>query len=176
MRRSPLRILLTLAAIAVIAAVRYMQDDAKAPRTESPSAAQAPAGAPAPRPEPPSAQREISTSRSAPRAGNGAIVEAYRQRKSDVWLEGSGTVEALLPDDRQGSKHQKFIVRVDRDLTILVSHNIDLAPRVPIDKGDAVTFRGEYVWNSKGGLVHWTHRDPRGRRGGWIRLGDEVYE
>jgi hypothetical protein len=43
--------------------------------------------------------------------------------------------------------------------------------------GDEVEFRGEYVWNAKGGVVHWTHRDPRGAHvGGWLRHAGRTYD
>jgi hypothetical protein len=45
---------------------------------------------------------------------------------------------------------------------------------VPFKRGDRVAFRGEYVWNAQGGVVHWTHRDPKGG-GGWIHWRDFVY-
>ena len=36
--------------------------------------------------------------------------------------------------------------------------------------------RLEAEWNAKVGLLHWTHRDPAGKRaGGWIRLGGKTY-
>jgi hypothetical protein len=105
--------------------------------------------------------------RSAP---NGEIVSSYEAKRSDVVVEGEGRVVAVLPDDNEGSRHQRFIVEVEPDRTVLISHNIDLAPRVAgLRKGDTVAFRGEYEWNAKGGVVHWTHHDPQGRRpGGWI--------
>jgi hypothetical protein len=101
---------------------------------------------------------------------NAAILSAYETKRSNLVVEGEGRVVAVLPDDNRGSRHQRFIVEVAPDRTILISHNIDLAPRVAgIRKGDKVAFRGEYEWNEKGGVVHWTHHDPRGRRaGGWI--------
>jgi hypothetical protein len=76
----------------------------------------------------------------------------------------------LLPDDNEGSRHQRFIVELDGGHTVLIAHNIDLAPRVaPLEPGDPVQFSGEYAWNAKGGVVHWTHLDPRGTHpGGWI--------
>ncbi len=78
---------------------------------------------------------------------------------------------ALLRDDTKGIKHQKFIIELNSGKTILVSHNIDLAPRInTLKKGDKVEFYGEYEWNSKRGIIHWSHHDPRGKHvDGWLR-------
>ena len=101
---------------------------------------------------------------------------AFERKESRVWIEDEGTVESLLRDDDEGARHQKFIVRISGGTTLLVSHNIDLAPRVPVEKGDVLSFRGEYIWNEKGGLVHWTHDDPqRKRAGGWIEHSGRRY-
>ena len=40
-------------------------------------------------------------------SGESAILDAFRQRQSDVAVEGTATVTRLLPDDLEGSKHQK---------------------------------------------------------------------
>ena len=90
------------------------------------------------------------------------------QQRSDVMVEFEAVVERLLADDNQGSRHQKFIVKNGFN-TVLIAHNIDLAQRVPLNKGDVVKIRGEYEWNDKGGVVHWTHHDPQQRHEeGWI--------
>lgn len=100
-----------------------------------------------------------------------SIDEAYRNKSRDIQVQGEGIVTKTLADDNDGSRHQRFIVRLESGLTILIAHNIDLAPRVAgLKKGDKVEFSGEYVWNNKGGTVHWTHHDPRGRHPeGWIK-------
>jgi len=99
------------------------------------------------------------------------IVRAIEERARDVQVDGSGVVIRLLRDDNDGSRHQRFVLRLDSGQTLLVAHNIDLAPRLaPLSVGDEVQFRGEYDWTPQGGVIHWTHADPDGRhRDGWIR-------
>ena len=105
-----------------------------------------------------------------PDAGNAVIADAYTRRLRDVPVEAEGRVVNVLPDDLDGSRHQRFLLDTGAGHTVLVAHNIDLAPRIDgLRLGDSVGFKGEYVWNAKGGVVHWTHRDPDGRHpGGWL--------
>ena len=109
---------------------------------------------------------------------NSSLIRAFEQRKSDVQVEGEGVVTRILSDDNDGSRHQRFIVRLPHGQTVLVQHNIDLAPRIAdLKVGDSVSFFGEYVWNEQGGLIHWTHHDPAGRHvGGWIEHGGRKFE
>jgi len=109
---------------------------------------------------------------------NQAIVEAFERKQSDVWVEGAGVVTKLLPDDNKGSRHQKFLVRINEKQSLLCAHNIDLSPRIDALKvGDHIEFKGEYVFNPKGGIIHWTHRDPKGQhQGGWIKHQGNNYE
>jgi len=106
------------------------------------------------------------------------ISNAYQNKLSDIQVKGVGRVSRVLPDDNQGSRHQKFILRLPSGQTVLIAHNIDLAPRIPnLRKGDAVEFYGEYEWSERGGVVHWTHHDPKGRHiGGWLKRDGRVYE
>lgn len=106
------------------------------------------------------------------------LSQAYQQQRSDLQVEGEGTVFKLLADDNRGSRHQRFIIRLASGQTLLVAHNIDLAPKIEnIKVGDKIGFFGEYEWNNKGGTLHWTHRDPRGRHvSGWLKHAERVYQ
>ncbi|MGD8590780.1 MAG: DUF3465 domain-containing protein [Chromatiales bacterium] len=103
---------------------------------------------------------------------------AYRNRESNLQVKGEGTVIRILPDDLEGSRHQKFILKTSTGQTLLVAHNIDLAPRInAIKNGDIVEFYGEYEWNSKGGVIHWTHHDPNNMHtGGWLKHEGKTYQ
>ena len=112
------------------------------------------------------------------RLNDSAVMRAFKSRRSGQVLEFSGVVDRLLADDDDGSRHQRFIVRGSDGMTVLISHNIDLAPRVDaLGLGDAIVIRGEYEWNDRGGLIHWTHHDPRGlHEAGWIRHEGREYQ
>jgi hypothetical protein len=109
---------------------------------------------------------------------NNTISKAFTNGSSNIQVQGVGTVIKILRDDLKGSRHQKFIIRLTSGHTLLIAHNIDLAPRInSIRSGDSVKFYGEYEWNSKGGVIHWTHHDPKGRHtGGWLKHNGRTYQ
>jgi hypothetical protein len=111
-------------------------------------------------------------------ASQQVLLSAIDEQRSDVQLEAEGTVVKVLPDDTRGSKHQRFLLEVAPGKTVLVAHNIDLAPRIPnLREGDSVRFYGEFEWNDKGGVVHWTHHDPGGRHpDGWLKHRGAIYQ
>jgi hypothetical protein len=111
-------------------------------------------------------------------ANDGVLKRAYNNQQSDVQVKGSGKVTRILADDNKGSRHQKFLLQLKSSQTILIAHNIDLAPRInSLKVGDTVQFYGEYEWNSKGGVIHWTHKDPRNNhKHGWLKHRSRTYE
>lgn len=106
------------------------------------------------------------------------LSSAISQHAQKALVEGQGNVIKILPDDTKGSQHQRFIVQTPEGVNILIAHNIDLAKRVEnLKRGDTVEFAGEYIWNDKGGVVHWTHRDPAGRhKSGWLKHKGVLYQ
>jgi hypothetical protein len=90
--------------------------------------------------------------------------QAFHSRARGRIITVIGTVERILADDRDGSPHQRFIIRTSGGLSLLIAHNLDLAPRLEgLRPGELVTVLGEYEWNEQGGVMHWTHDDPQGR-------------
>ena len=102
----------------------------------------------------------------------------FENKQSDQQVLILAEVQKVLSDDTEGSQHQRFILTLDNDQTLLVAHNIDLAPRVvDIQKGDQIEVFGVYEWNNKGGVIHWTHHDPDGDHiDGYILHNDKIYQ
>lgn len=98
--------------------------------------------------------------------------ELFSRQLSHIPVKGEGFVTAILNDDLEGRKHQRFVLELARHKTVLILNNTDIFPRLsPLEIGDRVEFHGEYVWNRHGGIVHWTHPDPKGiRADGYVKV------
>ena len=93
-------------------------------------------------------------------------------------VEGVGRVLRLLPDDKKGLPHQRFILKLPSGTHVLIAHNIVIAPKISeLYQGAKVQFKGIYEWNSKGGVVHWTHKDSDGKHpDGWLQFQGKLYQ
>lgn len=106
------------------------------------------------------------------------LAEAFKTHRSDFQVQVQAKVIKVLSDDNNGSRHQRFIAKLSSGQTLMVAHNIDLAPRVDdLQEGDDIELYGEYEWSEKGGALHWTHRDPARRHvSGWIKHAGKLYQ
>ena len=112
---------------------------------------------------------------------NARICAAYGGNLSGGEVVAGGTIERVL-GTRQGpsGEHEGFLLKLDGDCDLLlrVETNVDLTGPVPLHNGERLIVKGEYEWNPLGGVVHWTHHDPRGRHvGGYVKTADgRVYQ
>ena len=112
-------------------------------------------------------------------ADDAAIVSDFNKHQSNVEVTADGTVVRLLADRTSSTgTHEQFIVKLSTgDITVEVEHNISIAARVPVALGDHVIVHGEYIWNAQGGLIHFTHHDPKGtHEGGYIQDNGKTYD
>ena len=115
----------------------------------------------------------------AAQADDAAIAADYHNHQSNVEVTADGTVVRLLADRTSSTgTHEQFIIKLSsQNLTVEIEHNISIGTRVPVADGDHVIVHGEYVWNSKGGLIHFTHHDPQGtHEGGYIEDNGRTYD
>lgn len=105
------------------------------------------------------------------------VVNAIRSRNRVNFVQGAGLVVIkLLPDDRQGLPHQKFVVRTSIGDAVMIVSNLDLCQKIPLAIGQTINVGGEFIWTGGGGLIHWTHKDPRGSRpNGYIQTNGRTY-
>ncbi len=105
------------------------------------------------------------------------VLQAQAQQARKVEVLFSARVRKILPEDTKGLPHELFLLDLNNGTTVKVAHDIKYAPRVPIQVGDLVTVKGEYIWNKRGGVVHWTHHSDTPRHeGGYIDYAGNRYE
>jgi len=106
------------------------------------------------------------------------IENAFKNQQSGIQVKQEGKIISVLQDDTVGGRHQRIIIQLANNQTLLVTHNIDIAPRVPNPTiGKRLRFYGEYEWNDEGGVIHWTHKDPQGQHiDGWLEYEGIRYE
>jgi len=110
--------------------------------------------------------------------GQSAASQTDSSWRAGQQVSGSGKVIRVLPDDNDGSRHQRFILQLESGRTLLIAHNIDVASRIyGLSAGDTVSFFGEFEPNPQGGVIHWTHHDPQGRHvDGWLEHRGRRYQ
>lgn len=106
------------------------------------------------------------------------MADYFERKVGDQQVLVKADVFKILADDNDGSRHQRFIIRLESNQTILVAHNIDLANRIPnLETGDEIVVYGEFEWNDKGGVIHWTHHDPQNKHlNGYIKYKGELFQ
>lgn len=165
-KRSPIRIVISIAILLVAAYfgvdLTKSSNDSTAPKTQQASSGQ-------------------QSTRQSITASQRALVGLAKAERSGQMVELQARVVKTLPDDNDGSRHQRFIIAIDYTPSttdsVLVAHNIDLAPRVPLEEGSIIRIFGQYEWNEQGGVLHWTHHDPGGyHEEGWIELDGVRYD
>jgi len=109
-----------------------------------------------------------------------AVCDAYSAQRSHVEVVADGTVTRVLGVAAgRVSPHEGFLMRLASgcSLVLRVEANTDFTGQFPLAQGQRVAVKGEYEFYPRGGVVHWTHRDPRGRHeGGYIQTGGQLYE
>ena len=114
--------------------------------------------------------------------GNGAVADAWLAHRSHLEVTASGSVVRVLGlRNGPSGEHEGFLLHLTggagRGLTVRVEDNTDLTGNFPLHPGDAVEVRGEYIYNERGGLIHWTHHDPRFRHApGYVKVDGKVYQ
>ena len=109
-----------------------------------------------------------------------AVCSAYSATRSHVEVVADGTLTRILgTQPGRVSPHEGFLLSLGSGckLVVRVEANTDFTGQIPLSRGQHVLVKGEYEYYPLGGVIHWTHRDPRGRhQGGYIDAGGRIYD
>lgn len=99
---------------------------------------------------------------------NERLEQAFAEGRSGIWLSGHGTVVRELGAT---GDEQRFQVRINEDLTIVLRRNTAASSVVSVQPDDRLAFHGRYEFHGGGGTVSRTHPDPsQPGGGGWIEV------
>jgi hypothetical protein len=108
-----------------------------------------------------------------------AVCAAYAGDRSAVEVVAAGKVTRLFGIAQgRSSPHEGFLMRLDSgcDLVVRVEVNTDFTGAIPLSADQRIVVKGEYEYYPRGGVIHWTHHDPRGRHeNGYIDANGTMY-
>jgi Protein of unknown function (DUF3465) len=92
----------------------------------------------------------------------------------EVYIPRASVVRVLGIRRSYSGAHEGFIVDAQQH-QIKVEDNVDITGPIPLRRGDTVSLLGQYECDD--GVIHWTHRDPRGRHiAGYIEVNGQRYQ
>ncbi len=108
---------------------------------------------------------------------NDRLLESFEAGRTGIWVSGHGKVTQILGDEPGLDPKQRLMLRVDDQLNLMLVHSMSRTGRIPVERGQIVSFHGRYEWNASGGAVSLTHRDEaQPGDGGWIELAGTRYD
>jgi hypothetical protein len=91
-----------------------------------------------------------------------------------VYIPRATVVRVLGIRNSYSGAHEGFLIAAQQR-RIKVEDNVDITGPIPLRRGDAVSLLGQYECDD--GVIHWTHRDPRGRHiAGYIEVNGQRYQ
>jgi hypothetical protein len=87
-----------------------------------------------------------------------SVMANHKGEKTQVLV--TGTITQIGKEDNSGLQHQKYNMKVDKDITLQIVSNLEFG-RIPLVVGKVTTVCGEFLRVGQG-MVHWTHFDPHG--------------
>jgi len=99
-----------------------------------------------------------------------SVMASHKGDRTQVFV--TGTITEIKKEDHSGLAHQKYEIKIDKDITFLIVSNLAFG-RVPLVVGKTVSVCGEYKRVGKG-MVHWTHFDPHGPHANGFTIMDGV--
>ena len=115
----------------------------------------------------------------APGPDDAAVCSAFSQGRSGVEVIADGRVTQVFGTYAGPSgPHEGFLLKLRSGCTLAVriETNVAFTGPIPLRSGDAVVVRGEYEYDSNGGVIHFTHRELRGHHAsGYVETGGRFY-
>jgi uncharacterized protein DUF3465 len=111
---------------------------------------------------------------------NDVVCQTFGAGRSHIEVVADGVVTRVLgTQPGVSSPHEGFLMRLQSgcNLVVRVEANESFTGVIPLNAGERVTVKGEYEYYPLGGVIHWTHRDPRGRHpDGYVIAGSTRYQ
>lgn len=97
-----------------------------------------------------------------------------RYHHVEVYIPRARVIRVLGIRNSYSGAHEGFLIAAEQQ-RISVEDNVDITGPIPLHRGDTVSLLGQYECDD--GVIHWTHRDPRGRHpAGYIEVNGQRYQ